>query len=260
MREAAFSAPLSGKLIDVGLFDQPLKEIRAYIETKYAGGRARQLPFTLVLPLADSSQVILSEDAGLELGNPRAASRALLLWDSEGEVADSRITLVGPDFTEATSPSLPFAQVIMVGGKFSDEYDCYRDLRDATYNLRLRGFMARVLPGRQSIWCRVSNEALASRFNAQVLGSALIQAMKELSFVDRAEILLVTSSKEEVEELSGPADMVLDIVEALIKMYEEMNFDCESCEYVKVCDSVAELRLIRERLREKSERKEREDG
>ena len=244
----------------MGLFDRPLNEIRAFIDGKHAGGKARELPFTPVLPHADSPQVILSEDTGLELGNPGAASRSLLLWDSGDGVADGRITLVGPDFPDTTSVSLPFAQVVMVGGKFSDEYDCYRDLRDSTYNLRLRGFMTRVFPGRQSIWCRVSKEALASGFSAQILGSSLIQAMKELSFVKSAEVLLVTSSKEDVEELSGPADMVLDIVEALIKMYEEMNFDCDSCDYVEVCDSVVELRQIRERLQAGGDLKGREDG
>ncbi|MDD3717198.1 MAG: hypothetical protein PHP28_00865 [Actinomycetota bacterium] len=237
----------------MGLFDRPLGEIYEYMEDRHRSGAARELPFTPVIPLAESSQVILSEDTGLELGNPGMASRSLLLWDTGDRVIDGRITLVGPDFTAAPSPSLPFAQVVMVGGDFSDEYDCYRDLRDATYNVRLRGFMSRVFPGRQSIWCRVSKNALAGGFSAQVLGSSLIQALKRLEFVRAAEVLFVTSSRNDVEELAAPADKVLDIVEALIKMYEEMNFDCEECEYVDVCDEVVELRQIRERL--KAERK-----
>ncbi|MEW6552909.1 MAG: hypothetical protein AB1384_01305 [Actinomycetota bacterium] len=237
----------------MGLFDQPLAEIREYIKNKYDQGSARELPFTPVIPRADGPQVILSEDTGLELGNPGMASRSLLLWDPGEGVRDGRITLVGPDFAAAESPSLPFAQVIMVGGEFSDEYDCYRDLRDATYNVRLRGFMTRVFPGRQSIWCRVGKEALAGGFSAQVLGSSLIQSLKRLDFVRSVEVLFVTSSREEVEELSGAADKVLDIVEALIKMYEEMNFDCEECEYVDVCDEVVELRQIREKLQAERE-------
>ena len=36
----------------------------------------------------------------------------------------------------------------------------------------------------------------------------------------------------------------------MIKMYEEMNFDCETCEYVEVCEEVVELKQIRERLKE----------
>ncbi|MDY6793705.1 MAG: hypothetical protein SWK76_00260 [Actinomycetota bacterium] len=232
----------------MGLFDKPLEDIRSYIETKRVQGKARVLPFAPVLPRADSSQIILSEDMGLELGNPGVASRSLLLWDIEDGVVDNRIVLVGPDFQEADTPSLPFAMAIMASGEFSDEYDCYRDLRDAIYGLKLRGFMTRIFPGRQSIWCRVGKEALAAGFNAQILGSAVIQTLKELDFVHSAEVLLVTSSKEEVNELSPAADMVMDIVEALIKMYEEMNFDCESCEYFDVCEGVVELRLIRDKL------------
>lgn len=237
----------------MGLFDQPLREIRSFVEEKYAGGQARELPFTPVLPLSDTPQVILSEDTGLELGNPGVASRSLLLWDAREGVTDGRITLVGPDFYEAGSSSLPFAQVIVVGGEFSDEYDCYRDLRDATYNLGLRGFMTRVFPGRQSIWCRVSKEAMAAGFSAQILGSSLIQALRRLDFVDAVEVVFVTAGKSEVDELSEASDKVLDIVEALIKMYEEMNFDCEECEYVDVCDEVVELRRIRERLQAERE-------
>ena len=239
----------------MGLFDLPLAEIREYMDRKYGKGAAKALPFTPVIPRADATQVILSEDTGLELGNPGMASRSLLLWDADDSLTDGRITLVGPDFYEATSRSIPFAQVVMVAGDFSDEYDCYRDLRDATYNIRLRGFMTRVFPGRQSIWCRVSKEALAGGFSAQILGSSLIQSLKQLDFVNSAEVLMVTSSKEEVDELAGPADMVLDIVEALIKMYEEMNFDCEECEYYDVCYEVVELKRIRERLQAEREGK-----
>lgn len=211
-------------------------------------GQAREYRYTPLLPLATFPQVILSEDTGLELGNPGTTSRSLLLWDDGEGVVDGRITLVGPDFPDSEARVLPFAQVVMVKGIFRDEYECYRDLRDATYNLRLRGFMTRIFPGRQSVWCRVSKEALAKGFNAQILGSALIQALKGLHYVNGAEVLMVTSSREDIAELSPAADMVMDIVQALIKMYEEMNFDCETCEYVEVCDSVVELRRIRDRL------------
>ncbi len=244
----------------MGLFEEPLKDIRNYLERKRSSGEAREFSFIPVLPRTSSPQVILSEDTGLELGSPDTASRSLLLWDDSGTVVDGRITLVGPDFPEMAGGKAPLAQVIMVGGHFSDEYDCYRDLREATYDLGLRGFMTRVFPGRQSVWCRVSREAMQRGFNAQILGSALIQAVKKLDYVEAAEVLLVTSSREEIEELSPAADLVQEIVEALIKMYEEMNFDCDTCEYVEVCDSVVELRRIRDRLQAERGGKEADPG
>lgn len=238
----------------MGLFDRPREEIEAFISEKLNRGRARLLPVRESIPLAPRTQVIFSEDTGLELGNPGVASRSLLLWDEPEKVRDGRIVLVGPDLPEARSKSLPYAQVLVAGGRFEDHYDSYRDLRDAVYGLRLEGFMARVFPGRQSVWCRVSKKALAGGFDASLLGSGLIRAAKSVPSVEKAEVLLVTSSKEEVEELAEAATGVMEIVEALIKMYEEMNFDCDTCEYVEVCDTVVELRKIRDKLRRETER------
>lgn len=245
----------------MALFEQPLNEILAYINEKSTNGLARDFSFTPVIPVADSTQVILSDDAGLELGKPPGASLSLLLWDDGSAVTDGRITLVGPDFAETDLSSLPFGQVIVAGGDFSEEYDCYRDLREAIYHLRLRGFMTRLLPDRQRIWCRIGKEALASGFNAQVLGSALIQSMKKLPFISAVQVLFITSNKAGVEELAGPANTIRGIVEAMIKMYEETNFDCDACDYVEVCDSVVELREMRERLRTQGgDETERGDG
>lgn len=239
----------------MGLFDQPLEYICEYIDSKYADGLAREYNSVPFVPLEEEPQIILSEDTGIELGKPGVASRSLILWGAGEKVSDGRITLIGPDFSEASSSSLPFAQVIMVGGRFSDEYDCYRDLRDAIYGLRLKGYMVRVFPRRHSIWCRISREALSSGFSAELLGGSLIQTVKGLSFVDAAEVLLVTSSKEDVEGLAPASNLVLDIVEALAKMYEELNFDCASCEYADVCNNVSELRRIRNRLQASLEEK-----
>ena len=64
------------------------------------------------------------------------------------------------------------------------------------------------------------------------------------------ELVFITD-QEELKRLKKPAEKVQDIVEALIKMYEEMHFDCETCEYQEVCEEVAGLKEIRDRLREK---------
>jgi len=62
------------------------------------------------------------------------------------------------------------------------------------------------------------------------------------------EVLFVTSSPGDVERLSGAAADARRIIEAMMKMYEEKNFDCETCEYSDVCDEVMELKKIREKL------------
>ncbi len=66
--------------------------------------------------------------------------------------------------------------------------------------------------------------------------------------VTGAEVLFVPSSVAEVERLDTAASGARRIIEALMKMYEEKNFDCETCEYKDVCDEVMDLKKIRERL------------
>ena len=66
-------------------------------------------------------------------------------------IEDGRVTLVGPDVGEVPERSLPFAQVLMAKGSFADEYDSYRDIRDAVYDTRLSGFWSGPCPaGRAS--------------------------------------------------------------------------------------------------------------
>jgi len=236
----------------MGLFDQPLQEIRSFVEDKYAGGLAHELPFTPVLPLSDAPRSSSARTPGWSWEILGGLPLAALV--GRGEWRGRRPHHPGwPDSPSPTRPAFPSPRsswwVASSRTNTTATATCATPLQP-----ELRGFMTRVFPGRQSIWCRVSKEAMAAGFNAQILGSSLIQAMKKLDFVNTAEVILVTASKAEVDKLSEAADKVLDIVEALIKMYEEMNFDCEECEYVEVCDEVVELRQIRERL--KGERKQ----
>ena len=61
--------------------------------------------------------IILRGDTFVELGNPEPGSCAFLLWtDNPSLVRDGKITLIGPDIQESPGASLPFAQVLMVGG------------------------------------------------------------------------------------------------------------------------------------------------
>ena len=201
-------------------------------------------------PWPEGSTVVLEEETALEMGNPSGASIFFILWTERGGVEDGRITLVGPDVSEVTERSVPFAQVVVVSGRFSNEYDSFRDIRDAVYETRPDGLSVRTMPSRQSIWCRVAKGAADGGFSIVDLGSALIESLKEVDGVTGAEVLFVTSSVEDVTKLSGAAAGAQRIVDAMMKMYQEENFDCETCEYQDVCDTVMDLKKIREKLAE----------
>lgn len=234
----------------MALFDEQLDELNRIKAGWLEAGMAREFRAGERAPWPEGSTVVLEEETALELGNPSGASIFFILWTESGGVEDGRITLVGPDVSEVTERSVPFAQVVVVSGRFSNEYDSFRDIRDAVYEARSDGLSVRTMPSRQSIWCRVAKGAADGGFSIVDQGSALIETLKEVDGVTGAEVLFVTSSVEDVRKLSAPAAGAQRIVDAMMKMYQEENFDCETCEYQDVCDTVMDLKKIREKLAE----------
>jgi len=234
----------------VGLFDAQINELRASIDAWQEAGRLVTFDLAGLRDWPRGETLVLEEDCGLELGNPSTASITFLMWADPGVVDGRKVRLVGPDAGDAGGGTIPFAQVIVAGGEFADEYEAFRDLRDTVYDVRLEGFMPRSLPSRQTTWCRVSNAALAGGFSLGHLGAALVDDIMELDNVSGAEVLFVTGSVIEVNSLSGTAAGARRVVDALMKMYTEKNFDCTTCEYKDVCDSVMELKDIRRKLAE----------
>jgi len=192
-------------------------------------------------------QVVLRQETALELGGPRSASCFALLWDDAEDAAarQGRVSLVGPDLSELPPGAAPLALVVMAGGPpVPDEslHDHLCGMRDAVYGVHLRGVMARLLPSQQSVWYRLSADAVARGVDARVLGSALVRAVAAAPGVEAAEVLLVTSGAREVEQLAEAAQLAAGITEALGAMDADPEMDCEGCAHQAVCDLVDELR------------------
>lgn len=237
----------------MGLFKEQLGQLGELVETWRRSGRALELRAGQGEPWPSGSTVVLREDTALELGNPAGASIFFILWAPPGAVSDGRITVVGPDIpdaVEAGADGVPFAQVVTVSGSFENEYESFRGLRDAVYDTRLEGFSVRAMPSRQSIWCRVARRAADSGFGFANLGSALVESLRRVKEVEGAEVLFVTSGVEDVRALAPAAAGSRRVVEAMMKMYEEENFDCDTCEYQDVCDTVMDLKKIKSKLEE----------
>ena len=240
----------------MGLFDQPAGDLFRLL-TKWDERRLATWSATVdALTWPEGDGVVMEEDAAVELGNPSAGSRFFLLWTDDRPVENGRIRRVGPALCDLPPRGTPLGTVILVRGSFDDPYECYCDLRDAVYGASLDGFSVRTLPSRQQLWCRVSKDAMARGFTFDHLAAAWIRRAQALSFVQAAEVFFVTSPGETFEALAPIAQTTRRIVEALMKMGEEMRMDCEDCEYFDVCDTVQELRRYRDQLaREKGARR-----
>ncbi len=227
----------------MGLFDDQVAILSKYID----GCKKAALP----LPDSDwpkESSLVLEEDAKLELGNPAVGSTSFILWNETDKPVEDRMTLVGPDIQEMTTGSFPFRQIILVHGNFTDEYECYQEIKDALYETFLQGMMIRSHPSRQSLWFRIDQEAYAKGLSLAHWGAALIERLKEVQFVTGVELFFITSDQVDVEPIKDMAFEAGRIVGALMKMGEEMDYDCDSCEFWDVCKDVEELKRIRKRM------------
>ena len=232
----------------MGLFDEQLTQVRGVMREAEEAGRLRRLDQLLPEPWPSGSSLVLREDTALELGNPSIGSLSMLVWCEDGAASDGAVSLIGPDLAEADGADLPFAQVVIAAGEFPNEYDSYRDLRDAVYDARLKGLSLRTMPSKQVLWCRVSREAAAGGLSLGHLGAALLDNLSRVPGVTGAEALFVTASPEDVAALSSAAAGARRLVDAMMKMYQEQNFDCETCEYQDVCETVMDLKKIRKKL------------
>jgi len=250
-------------------FDEYIEKISRYIEEMRSGGAPAVefdrpgSPETLreglpigVGPNANPG-IILRSETFVELGNPQAGSCAALLWtDRPSLIRDGRITLFGPDIPESAEASLPFGQILMVGGDDLDQED-HEKLQQAQHvSDQIEGYMVR--SASQNLWSRISRDAAAKGFDFEMLGRALMDLVKTgVPAVSAASVLFVTTSKEDVKRLDGIVSGVREIGRDILKEnwkargYDlDCDFDCASCKDQEVCDEIRDVIVAR---RKKSE-------
>jgi CO dehydrogenase/acetyl-CoA synthase beta subunit len=239
------------------LFNPIIEEIKKFIAARIQNGNVLEYKVLneISWPKAGLTDIVFKSETGIELGNPKDESVSFLAWTGDQSlVRDGLISLVGPDIREMEPGSLPFGKIVLIGGNGFNEENCYDRFREmdlSRYELSLKGYMMRAVSQYMREWSRVSCEAVKNGFSFSILGSALSQKLKELNYVDAVEILIVTSSAEDVRELKKTGDRFLQYINAMTKMAEEMDFECESCEFQEVCDEAEELRDMRQSLIDK---------
>jgi len=253
----------------MAIFDVYVKKLSEYVgEMQGKGRQVRETdcPTTIsklleglpvrVGPQA-SSGLILRGDTFAELGNPEAGSCAFLLWtDNPSLIRDGKITLIGPDIQESSGASLPFGQVLMVGGVGLGK-EKHAALEQNQYIAdQIEGYMIRSVS--QLMWSRVSKDAAKKGFCFETLGRALMAIFKsEVPEVQVMEIVFVTSGKEDLQPLDDIGTQVRKIAKDIVREnwkakgidLLECNFgwDCSSCPDKPVCDDIKELITVRKK-------------
>ena len=247
-------------------FDEQILAIRGFTRKRKEEGRPLSeihcagSPDDLLRGLAvrfgpdNPPAVILKDDTFVELGNPVHGSASMVLWTRQAElIHDGLITRIGPDVPEAEGQSLPFGQVILLGGSRLEEKDLGKLERASNLSSLLEGYMIRHVP--RKLWSRVSRDAAARGFRFETLGRAVMAHYKRtFPLLDRAEILFVTSSKADVEELEGIALQAKGKSLSIRKLtrteegvYECDELSCDDCSEKPTCDTIREVLVIRKK-------------
>jgi acetyl-CoA synthase len=207
--------------------------------------------------------IILRSDTYLELGSPLAGSCAFVLWTEKASlIDDGKVILVGPDIPESADGSLPFAQVLVVGGENLTDRDHESLVQHQYVSDRIEGYMIKSAPDR--VWSRVSKEAAKKGFDFETLGKALMSIVKaEEPRIETMQVFFITSSKEAVQGLAGIAAQVRKISKDIVKEnwkirgYDiECASDCSSCSEKVVCDEIREVISIRKKTKNETEAKQ----
>ena len=242
------------------VFDAYIPKIAEYVENMRATGRqisvfsAPSSPEELKagLPIkvgpGSNSGIILREDTYMELGNPEAGSCAIMLFTDRPQlIKDGAITVIGPDIKDSGGKSLPFGQVVIIGGTGLDDNE-HESLKHAGFiGDQIQGYMVRSYT--QSIWSRVSKDAAEKGFSLQTLGRALMALYKSGdSKIQAMETIFVTSCKDDIKLLNEIAMQVQKITKELVRQTWKIRgydidcaSDCSSCSDKPVCDDIREV-------------------
>ncbi|MBS3759070.1 MAG: hypothetical protein KGY61_10450 [Desulfobacterales bacterium] len=235
-------------------FDKHIEQIRRLLEKHQAAGRIAEHAHAgeIDWPRSNRRSLVLANDTGVELGHPRDASTAFLLWtNNPGSVSDNRITVIGPELPEIAGRRAAFGKIVIVEGEDFNEtnsFERYREMELLRYDIDLSGYMMRGVSQYQREWSRISRDALRNGFSFKLLGGALLEKFAALPYIKAAEIIFITQGREAVLEAKTIADGAIKIIGAMNKMAETLSFDCSTCEYRDVCADVAELRSMRKAL------------
>ncbi len=209
--------------------------------------------------------IIMRGNTFVELGNPLAGSTSHLLWTENCSlIQDGRITLIGPDIDTAEGQSLPFGQILMVGGEALKNQDHEQLQQINIIGDQIEGYMLR--SSAENIWARVSRDVASREFTFETLGKAMIALIKSnRPDITSVEILFVTSGKKDVEELADSVSSAKSLGSDILKEawkergYDvDCDFDCSTCHDEEVCDDIRDT-IVQIKQKERSENAAEED-
>lgn len=199
----------------------------------------------ITLNTSDKNSVIFLSDTAFELGGNQKPCVSSLAVTSDIEFSNS-IYLQGPDLNEIKTDS-PFAKFVFIQIEdFEDEQNTFnkiKELESLRYHLSVDGFMTRASALNMREQIRVSKKAIKSGVTFADYGQTLLNEYLKFDYVKSAEIYFVTDFSD-FEKLNSIAKRVSQTTTALNHIFDNVMFDCSTCNLKEICDEVDGLKEL----------------
>lgn len=198
-----------------------------------------------VLKTSDKNSVIFLSDTAFELGGSQKDCVSSLAVSSDIEFSNS-VYLLGDDLNKINTDS-PFAKFVFVQVEdFENEQDTFnkiKELEALRYHLSIDGFMTRASALNLREQIRVSKKAIKSGVTFADYGNTLLSKYLEFSSVKSAEIYFITDFNA-FEKLNAVAKKISQTTSALNHIFDNVMFDCSTCNLKEICDEVDGLKEL----------------
>lgn len=198
-----------------------------------------------LLNTSNKNSVIFLSDTAFELGGNSKPCVSCLAVSSDMEFSNS-VYLLGNDLNKINSDS-PFGKFVFLQienlENEQDTFDKIKELEALRYHLNVDGFMTRASALNMREQIRVSKKAIKSGATFADLGHTLLNEYLKFDFVKSAEIYFV-SDFDNFEKLNLIAKKISQTTSALNHIFDNVMFDCSSCNLKEICDEVDGLKEL----------------
>ncbi len=214
-------------------------------EIKESLSNSKELSNGKNLNVSDKSSVIFLSDSAFELGGSQKPCVSSLAVSSDIKFSNS-VKLLGNDLPKIKSDS-PFGKFVFIQiDDFENEQDTFnkiKELEALRYHLNVDGFMTRASALNMREQIRVSKNAIKSGVAFADYGHTLLNEYLKFSCVKSVEIYFVTDF-DEFEKLELIAKKISQTTSALNHIFDNVMFDCSTCNLKEICDEVDGLKEL----------------
>lgn len=190
------------------------------------------------LNAGDKNSILLLKDTAFELGGSQKPCVSASVVSSDMKFDDC-VYLYGKDLTDIKEDCCYGKIVFLEVENINEEeaFDRIKELEMLRYNYCPEGFMVRAsaLTFREQL--RVSKKVIKNGISFKDYGCALIEQYKRNTCVKSVKIIFLTEF-DRFDELYLLCDKIKKTTDALNHIFDNILFDCSTCNLKAICDEV----------------------